>query len=467
MKTIEIDTGGYAAASYCLRDANMWAAHYLGELGDGLADTGEMAGDSSFAEPFATGYDESARLAVQTWTSLVTSYANLGRYAFASVENHTRAELASVLGGGPVVTDSPELSADAWYEVAPRDLPSSLGGDPSSLPDWANWLLDKIEGFVWPDADLDRLRRTGEIWRTAADHLQEIADHADFSRFLLGEMRSPEIPLAINHVNGLAAATRDLGHQCADLGDACTAYADAVEEQREAILDLAHDLIRDAILIQAGGFVLGLVTLGTANGGAAAINAAKIAAEAPRFRAMVELIRLYALEAKVALSAGGSAMMATELKLRKYVQARNVLLGERGSFKILPGAAKPKPFLHLHEGGNAGGHTLAKHVAKTDDFLRARLKATPNAKMVSTFTDRDIAEQAITKVLSEHSGQVSAWLASTSGGGLGLESRAVGSLGRVMMQSGHVVPGYTARVVLVKDASMPGGFQILTAFVKP
>lgn len=323
MRALEIDPAGYVDASLALRDANLWAAHRLGELGDGLADTGAMAGDSSFAEPFADGYDETAQLAVDVFADLVTSYATLGRYAFASVENHTRAELASVIGAGTLLTtDAPSFSATIWYDAAPRQVPDSLGGDPSSMPGWASWILDRVEGFVWPDADLDRLRRTGDLWRTAAAGLEEIAGKADFSVQMLGDLSSPEIPLAVGAVTDVAAATRDLADQCTTLGDACTGYAEAVEQQRAAILDLVHDLLRDALIIQGAGLALGFVTFGSTNAVATEINIAKIGAEMPRFAAMIEVLRLYSLEAKVALGARGTSLVGTELKLKRFAEAR-------------------------------------------------------------------------------------------------------------------------------------------------
>ncbi len=46
----------------------------------------------------------------------------------------------------------------ATSSVLSCSLPSSLGGDLSGLPSWAAWILDQVEGFVWPDADSERLR---------------------------------------------------------------------------------------------------------------------------------------------------------------------------------------------------------------------------------------------------------------------------------------------------------------------
>lgn len=462
---IRIDGAGYTQASLALHAGNQWAARYYGVLGDALVDTGAMAGDSSFAEPFSQGYDEAARSATQTFDNLITSYANLGRYAFASVENHTRAELASTFGA-LVVTDAPSMLTNSWYDVVPITIAPSLGGDPSSMPAWANWVLDKVEGFIWPDADLERLRRTGDAWRTAADHLELVAQNADCSVACLCEIRSPEIPLAVNAVSGLAAATRDLGAQLNALGDACSGYADAVEQQREAVLDLLHDLLRDAIIIQGIGFLAGLVSFGSANAGATAINIAKIGAESSRFRAMIEIIRACSVEAQVALKASGTAIVATDVKLRRFVEARMALRGEAGTIELGASGRRGKSFLELHEGGAMKGHTLRKHVGKTDEFLRRRL-VQERKHMASTFTDDAAAESSVKRTLDQSRSTLEEWMTAGPQQKLVLHASFDNPVGRVMMRSGMVVPGHRIKIVLVKDAVMPEGYRILTAFVKP
>ena len=63
------------------------------------------------------------------------------------------------------------------------------------------------------------------------------------------------------------------------------------------------------------------------------------------------------------------------------------------------GCAPPMRSTHLVPGGGLmahegldGGHTLAKHVGKSDEFLRHRLATEPRIKAASTFYDRQTAE---------------------------------------------------------------------------
>lgn len=55
-----------------------------------------------------------------------------------------------------------------------------------------------------------------------------------------------------------------------------------------------------------------------------------------------------------------------------------------------------------------GGHTLARHVARSDNELRTRLATEPIAA-ASTFTDRETAEWVVTETLARERTKISAW----------------------------------------------------------
>jgi hypothetical protein len=57
-----------------------------------------------------------------------------------------------------------------------------------------------------------------------------------------------------------------------------------------------------------------------------------------------------------------------------------------------------------------GGHTLERHVARTDEQLRERLKREPGIVAASTYTDRDTAERVVARTLASRRPQVEAWL---------------------------------------------------------
>jgi len=60
-----------------------------------------------------------------------------------------------------------------------------------------------------------------------------------------------------------------------------------------------------------------------------------------------------------------------------------------------------------------GGHTLARHVGRTDDQLRDRLRREPNISAASTYTDRATAERIVARALARNQPAVAKWLART------------------------------------------------------
>ena len=76
--------------------------------------------------------------------------------------------------GGAIVYEGETLPESGTVAVLPSIPPSALGGDPPALSPEANWILDHIKGFAWPNADTDRLRDAAQTWRTAAEGLDEL-----------------------------------------------------------------------------------------------------------------------------------------------------------------------------------------------------------------------------------------------------------------------------------------------------
>jgi hypothetical protein len=56
-----------------------------------------------------------------------------------------------------------------------------------------------------------------------------------------------------------------------------------------------------------------------------------------------------------------------------------------------------------------GGHTLARHVGKTDGELAERLRRERQISAASTWTDRDTAERAVGAALDADHDKVTAW----------------------------------------------------------
>jgi Bacterial CdiA-CT RNAse A domain len=75
-----------------------------------------------------------------------------------------------------------------------------------------------------------------------------------------------------------------------------------------------------------------------------------------------------------------------------------------------PAASAPGSPHDLSQDEAAGGHTLKKHVGRTDDQLRERLQDEPRISAASTWTDRATAEQAVGTALAQNQDRINRWL---------------------------------------------------------
>ena len=68
-----------------------------------------------------------------------------------------------------------------------------------------------------------------------------------------------------------------------------------------------------------------------------------------------------------------------------------------------------QPTRDLSMDESKGGHTLARHVGKTDAELRERLRREPQISSASTYTDRTRAEQSVGAALATSGRTLEAW----------------------------------------------------------
>ena len=114
-----------------------------------------------------------------------------------------------------------------------------------------------------------------------------------------------------------------------------------------------------------------------------------------------------------------------------------------------------------------GGHTLARHVGRSDADLRARLERETNISAASTYTDRATAERTVARTLAASAARVAAWRnRQGSRPNLALDYR--GSAGEVLGRSlergrQSTVPAINAVVVLRWD-NRRGFDYVLTSY---
>lgn len=115
-----------------------------------------------------------------------------------------------------------------------------------------------------------------------------------------------------------------------------------------------------------------------------------------------------------------------------------------------------------------GGHTIERHVGRSDTYLRRRLekrRGSESLSAASTFANLRQAEQFIGETLRRNASSIWRWLHSRSRHPLAVSARFSEPTGRVMLPQTKVAEAaHGVRVLLLKDASAPQGFRIKTAF---
>lgn len=75
----------------------------------------------------------------------------------------------------------------------------------------------------------------------------------------------------------------------------------------------------------------------------------------------------------------------------------------------LPVGAGAPPRRDLSVDERHGGHTLTRHVGRTDDQLRQRLRDQPNISAASTYPDRETAELVVARAIEASADRIRSW----------------------------------------------------------
>lgn len=112
-----------------------------------------------------------------------------------------------------------------------------------------------------------------------------------------------------------------------------------------------------------------------------------------------------------------------------------------------------------------GGHTLARHVGRTDAELRARLGREPGISAASTYDDQEGAERTVARTLAQHARRVSDWVARTGARpNLALRYRGDGEvLGRTLTRGANTPTPSTSAVVVLRW-SREDDYYVLTSY---
>jgi Bacterial CdiA-CT RNAse A domain len=114
-----------------------------------------------------------------------------------------------------------------------------------------------------------------------------------------------------------------------------------------------------------------------------------------------------------------------------------------------------------------GGHTLSRHVGRSDAQLRERLANEPGISTASTYTSRALAERTVARALRDQAGRVQAWSA-RSGNRPNLEIDYRGPRGEIIGRSirrGEEPVDCTNALIVLRWAGR--GYYVLTTYPEP
>jgi hypothetical protein len=359
---------GYRTAAEMLFDVNAGLAvayeHFTGKL-NGF---GGMAGTDGPGAQFAGAYDEAANAALLAYSDIVGAAGNLGELASASAANHHRANQASIIIPDGYMYD-PDLPVreNRAANVQRHQVLPSLGSDGTG-PDWWHWVADEV-GYLYPDASTGDLKAAAAEWNWQAMILDEYASSCEYAVSALREQSSLEIDdavaactLLLEQLGALASSFRQLGQHCGE-------YADQVEATREAIEDVAKELLAWTIGTQIASHGLAFFTAGVSEAVGQSFQATRIALAAARIRTLISELTIWVSLRLGPLNMVKTTATASSLRMQKILSARAVILGQlpassrmRLPALICPSRQIQSHYKHARVLGVSGNYNRAKAV---------------------------------------------------------------------------------------------------------
>lgn len=333
---LEVDSTSYRSAMDLAYDANHRIADLVVGAAGSLRGCAGMAGDDLGGQEWARAYDSVADDLVRAAADLGGSFGAVGNLLNASLVNHEGADYGARILGPPAgsASDGDDDPSHGVVHVLPAGVPSASGGSGGQPEGW-QWLVDYLEGLLWPNADTGRMRAAGDAWQRAAAALDREGYTGAAMAAQLGLLRSPEIPTAQDACQELSGHARDLAAAYADVGRACHDYAQQVDEHHAEVLDTLKELLGWTVVDQVTGAILSFFTAGAAEVAAQLAQAGILARYGAKvvsiLRRLIELAR-----AAAALIGRGLAKIAAILaRLKTFLSLKAVRALEKAGSTIV------------------------------------------------------------------------------------------------------------------------------------
>jgi hypothetical protein len=225
-----------------------------------------------------------------------------------------------------------------------------------------------------------------------------------------------------------------------ELADACDRLAERIDHLHAEVVDELRSLVEWSAAIEGAGAVLSLFTFGIAEAPAQVAEGVRIARTATFVAGCVErfLSAAESLAAGIRAIADEAGAVAARLGRLLEIPLAEPALAGVGSMRVLRDAPEIQAVVRMERSADApiltsseqlGGHTIARHIALTDEQLIAR-----NLPEASTFTDLANAERLTSQNLGRHRTEIGSWL-SGSEPTLVLQSPVGPSAGRIYVRA--------------------------------
>ena len=118
----------------------------------------------------------------------------------------------------------------------------------------------------------------------------------------------------------------------------------------------------------------------------------------------------------------------------------------------------------LERDENRGGHTLSRHVGRTDEQLQERLQRERNISAASTWTNRETAEETVAEALRVEQRRIESWMRrGERRTNLALHFDTGRPIGRSLQREASEAVVCTSAVIVLR-ADGPDGFYVLTTY---
>lgn len=370
MPRVDVETESFEAASVVFgqRIASQISSA-VDSLLAGLSGSAAMAGSDEGGTSWAASYDEGAVLTVHGLEDLGNACYQLAGLLQQTGFNHGSAESASTAGGGSASVDRSSYTGMSMPCYA--SPPSASGGSSSPPTGWG--MVQHLVGYAWPNGHQDKLRAAASAWNQAASTLSGTAYYtAEADSAIVGQ-RSPEVGDAVRVCNAMRQHITDIAASCRQLGDGCESLAGHIDTAHSQVEGELVSLVEWTVGIEAGGFLLGMVTFGGGEVAAQAAEAGRIAATARRIATVLEAL----VGAARTVAESVAAVLS---RVGAVVERIKPLLGARASAVVLDEVGALPAIVRGAEEIAADGLKVAAEESAAEDAMYARYVAKKQAK---------------------------------------------------------------------------------------